>query len=92
MKHVGWSGRIDYIHDDGRERGREWFNVTKHEEGYSVVRSHCEMDDTEILRDVTHSMTHEFLPVETYVRLEVKGIHVGSGWFNFEGEDATCHS
>ena len=50
------------------------------------------MDDTEILRDVTHSMTHEFLPVETYVRLEVKGIHEGSGWFNFEGEDATCHS
>ena len=25
MKHTGWTGRIDYVHDDGRERGREWF-------------------------------------------------------------------
>ena len=92
MKHTGWTGRIDYVHDDGRERGREWFNVTKHDEGYRVIRAHCVMDDTEILRDVTHTMTHEFKPVETYVRLEVKGQHRGSGWFNFEGEDATCHS
>ena len=28
MEHHSWSGRIDYVHDDRGERGREWFTVT----------------------------------------------------------------
>ncbi len=92
MGHKKWFGRIDYIHDDGHERGREWFTVTKHDEGLRVVRSHCEMDDTEILRDVTFTLTQDFKPVEAYVRLVVKGKHKGSAWFTFEGDEANCES
>ncbi len=92
MEHSTWSGRIDYIHDTGRQRGREWFTVTKHSEGFRVVRAMCEMDDSEILRDVTFTLTEDFKPVEAYVRIVVKGKHKGSAWFTFEGEEAKCES
>ncbi len=92
MEHQSWSGRIDYIHDDGRHRGREWFTVTKHQEGFRVARAMCEMDDTEILRDVTFTMAEDFRPVESYIRLVVRGKHRGSAWFTFEGEEAKCES
>jgi hypothetical protein len=72
MEHHAWSGRVDYIHDERGERGREWFTVTTHEDGRRVVRARCEMDDTEILRDVTFTM-RGFEPEEAYVRLVVKG-------------------
>ena len=91
MEHHSWSGRIDYVHDDRGERGREWFTVSTHNDGHRVVRAICEMDDSEILRDVTYSMngfTHE----EAYIRIVIKGQHEGSGWFTFEENQARCEA
>ena len=92
LEHNTWSGRINYIHDDGHERGREWFTVTTHQEGYRVVRAMCEMDDSQILRDVTFTLADDFKPVETYVRLVKAGKYKGSAWFTFEGDEAKCES
>jgi len=56
MKHRSYRGRVDYIHDDIGERGREWFSVTVQPDGMRTLRSQCEMDDTRILRDVTYTV------------------------------------
>ena len=91
MEHHSWSGRIDYVHDDRGERGREWFTVSTHNDGHRVVRAICEMDDSEILRDVTYSM-NGFTPEEAYIRIVIKGQHEGSGWFTFEENEARCEA
>ena len=91
MEQHAWSGRIDYIHDERGERGREWFTVTTHQDGHRVVRARCEMDDTEIMRDVTYSM-NGFTPEEAYIRIVIKGKHEGSGWFTFDENEAHCEA
>jgi hypothetical protein len=91
MEQHAWSGRIDYIHDERGERGREWFTVTTHQDGHRVVRARCEMDDTEIMRDVTYSM-NGFTPEEAYIRIVIKGKHEGSGWFTFDENEARCEA
>ncbi len=91
MEQHTWSGRIDYIHDELGERGREFFTVTTHQDGRRVIRARCEMDDTEILRDVTYSM-EGFTPEEAYLRIVIKGQLMGSGWITFEDGAAHCES
>jgi len=83
MKHRTYRGRIDYIHDDIGERGREWFTVTVQPDGTRTLRSHCEMDDTRILRDVVYTVDRAWLPIDSYVRLTVEEKLMGSAWFRF---------
>ena len=55
MRHSTIRGKILYLRD-GFETGREWFTVTKHVDGARTFRALCEMDDHELLRDVTYSV------------------------------------
>ncbi len=91
MEHHTWSGRIDYIHDEVGERGREFFTVTTHQDGRRVIRARCEIDDSEILRDVTYAM-EGFTPEEAYIRVVIKGQLKGSAWFTFADGQSNCEA
>jgi len=71
MNHRSYRGRVDYIHDDIGERGREWFSVTVQPDGMRTLRSQCEMDDTRILRDVIYTVDGQWRPIDSYVRITV---------------------
>ncbi|MEQ8248543.1 MAG: hypothetical protein RID42_12770 [Alphaproteobacteria bacterium] len=90
MKHRTYRGRIDYIHDDIGERGREWFTVTVQPDGSRTLRSHCEMDDTRILRDVVYTVDKEWRPIDSYVRLTVAEEFMGAAWFRFGPTNVEC--
>lgn len=89
MLHQIWRGRLAYLGPDGAERGREWFHVTAAMDGSRTMRSVCEIDDSEILRDVTLTVDADYRPLDSYVRVCVADRWVGSGWFTFD-QEAAC--
>lgn len=92
MKHRTYSGKIVYTGDTVGERGREWFTVTVHGNGDRTMRSVCEMDDSEVLRDVVYSVDKTWRPLDAFVRLTVKDAFMGSGWFRFTDGLVECES
>ena len=94
MAHRNVRGRIVYLHQAESppvERGREWFSYTFHEDGNLTVRSQCEIDkgiveDRTVLRDVVYTVDRDFKPVDGYVRLQLDGAYLGSGWFRVTDE------
>ena len=90
MKHRNYRGRVDYIHDDIGERGREWFSVTVQPGGTRTLRSQCEMDDTRVLRDVTYTVDEQWRPIDSYVRITVKETFMGAAWFQFGANTVEC--
>lgn len=92
MKHRSYKGRVDYIHDEIGERGREWFDVTVHKDNSRTLRSHCEMDDSEVLRDVIYTVDEKWRPIDSYVRLTVKENFMGAAWFLFGENEVTCEA
>ena len=90
MKHRTYRCRIDYIHDDIGERGREWFTVTVQPDGMRTLRSHCEMDDSRILRDVVYTVDKDWRPIDSYVRLTVAEAFMGAAWLRFGATDVEC--
>lgn len=81
---------ILYIGDTVGERGREWTNVTRQADGRRTIRATCEIDDSGVLRDVVYTVDAAWRPLEAFVRIEIKGEHLGSSWFRFDGNEATC--
>src|SRR5438876_3765057 len=91
---AGWvrnvQGKILYIGDDGRERGREWFGFSHREDRQVTLRAYCEIDDTRVERDVVQSMTERFEPLDCFVRLHVRGKFLGTGWIRVSDTEAEC--
>lgn len=79
-------GKILYIGSDGTERGREWFSFTHSQDGQRTLRAYCEIDDTEVQRDVVYTMGPDWRPLDCFNRLHVKGRFLGSGWMRFTPE------
>lgn len=92
MKHRAYRGVVRYTGDESGERGRERFAVTVHGSGERTIRAVCEMDDSEVLRDVTYTVDAAWRPVDAFVRLTVKDRFYGSGWFNFRDGYAECEA
>jgi hypothetical protein len=89
MQHKTVRGKILYLRD-GEETGREWFTVTKHADGARTFRAMCEMDDHELLRDVTYSVGPQWEPLDCFVRLSIHDQLVGSTWFRFDDNGGEC--
>ena len=89
MQHTTTRGKILYLRE-GDEIGREWFTVTKHTGGRRTVRAMCEMDDHDLLRDVTYSVDADWRPLDCFVRLTIDDKFVGSTWFKFDDGGAEC--
>jgi hypothetical protein len=91
MQHRSYRGKIRYLGDPPvGERGREWFNVTVHGDGSRILRSYCEMDDSQVLRDVTYAIDKSWRPLDAFVRLSVKDAFFGSSWFRFGANEVEC--
>lgn len=90
--HISYRGRIRYMHDRHGETGREWFTVTSVPGGQRMVRALCEMDDINLLRDVTLVVGPDFSPLECYNRLSMNDRFAGSGWFLFNGAEIECQT
>ena len=94
MQHRTTRGRISYRDARGVERGREWFHITEAPDGSRTMRTTSEIDDSEILRDVTLSLGADWRPRDCYVRVSVADALVGAGWFEFGDREThgTVHS
>jgi hypothetical protein len=75
----------------GQERGREFFTITKHQDGRRTLRAQAEIDDApNVLRDVVLTQDLEGLTRDAFVRLSVGDQTFGSSWFRFTDEFAEC--
>lgn len=76
-----------------QERGREFFNITKHSDGHRTCVAHCEIDDApSVMRDITYSLDQDWMPTDCFVRISVGDRFMGSGWFRFDPKFATCET
>ena len=89
MRHTMTSGKIPRL-KDGKEIGREWFTITRHSHGARTVRAVGELDDRDLLRDVTYSVGPRWEPLDCFVRLTIGDAFVGSSWFHFDDRGAEC--
>lgn len=62
------AGRIAYRDADGRETGRERFELLHHDGGTNF-RALCEMDDEALLRDVTMALDRDNRPIDGFCRI-----------------------
>jgi len=90
MQHRTYRGQISYRHDRLGEQGREWFSVSVQPDGTRTLRAVCEMEDEDLLRDVTYSVDGHWRPQDAYVRLTRDGSFHGASWFRFDDEGAEC--
>ncbi len=90
MDHRNSRGKILYIGGDGKERGREWWSMTFHEDGQRTLRAHCEIDDTEVIREVIYTMDQNWKPLDCFNRLHVNRKFLGSGLVFVDGNEAEC--
>lgn len=90
-------GRIAYSSDkpdrSGEERGRERFRIDVHADGSRTLSAHSEIDDAPaVMRDVVASMGPDMRPTDCFVRISVGDEFMGSGWFTFAGNVASCEA
>ncbi len=97
MTHQSIRGTIRYTSNKpeqrGRERGREYFTLTRQGNGARVLHAHCEIDDEpDVLRDVLLCMDSNWQPRECIVRLSVGGCRKGMGFLRFTDDSAECRT
>ena len=97
MEHQTIRGRLLYTSDQehraGAERGREWFTITKHQDGRRILRAQSEIDDEpSVLRDIVYAVGPDWAPLDCFVRLTVGGAFMGTGWFRFGPNSAECET
>lgn len=73
-------GRIAYRDADGENVGHEHFELVGHEGGH-LLRALCRIDEADLLRDVSLSMDHAWLPEEGYCRILRGGRAEAALWF-----------
>ena len=83
-------GKILYIGEDDKERGREWFSFSFRKDGQRTLRAYCEIDDARVERDVVYTMDEKFRPLDCFVRLTVGGKFLGTGWIRITPTEAEC--
>ncbi len=79
-------GVISYVDDAIGTTGRETFTVSVDPHGIRTLRAVCEMDNLELVRDVTYTVNERFEAIDAYVRVAAAGRQIGSGWFRFTDE------
>ena len=80
------TGLILYLATDGRETGRERFDLIGHAGGHTL-RAFCEMDEAGLTRDVTLAMDRDWRPLDGFCRITQGGVRQSALWFEI-GERA----
>ncbi len=90
MKHRTVSGVIRYTsnkpHMLGQTRGCEWFTFTRHDDGRTILRARCEIEEPEpkVLRDIIYGIGPGGVPEHLHVHLTVDDTLMGSGWMRHD--------
>lgn len=100
MKHRTVSGKIRYTSEkpgiEGQERGRESFSFTHHEDGSTIMRAHCEIEEPSptVMRDIVYHLGPGMVPLYLHVHLMLDDEFLGSGWMRHDPEAETieCES
>ena len=100
MNHKNIRGKIIYKpNKSGKwiEFGREWWSITRHEDGQNTLRAYCEIEagvvaNRSVIRDVVYTYDKNFHPIDCFNRLHSNGKFLGSGWICFSDESAECES
>lgn len=72
------------------EHGRERFHMTFLADGRRTLSAVCENDDAPaVLRHVVMTYGADGRPVEAFVRIDVDGDYLGSGWFDIRPDVVT---
>ncbi|MGF7150421.1 hypothetical protein FHS96_004079 [Sphingomonas zeicaulis] len=79
------SGRIAYRAADGREIGRERFELIAHAGGH-VLRALCEMDAIALIRDVSIAMDADWLPLDGFCRVHQAGGVAATYWLEVHSD------
>lgn len=66
-----------------RENGRESFFVTVQPDGLRTLRARCELDDDQLLRDVTLTVDADWRPMTAFIQLTIAGKLAGATWYRF---------
>lgn len=80
------TGRIVYRTTDGRETGRERFELITTPAGVTL-RAFCEMDDVALTRDVTLAMDVQWRPLDGFCRINRNGMREAALWFDVGDKD-----
>ena len=67
-------------------RGREDFSITENRDGTVTLTALAITDDSKFVRHVVYTKAHDGRPRDAFVRLQVNGDLVGSGYFRLEGD------
>lgn len=92
LRHRSYRGQMVYRTNGIGEMGREFFSVSVYADGSRTLHAQCEMDDDQLLRDVTLSLDPQWRPTDGFIRLSVDERFVGSGWFRFSDRLAESES
>jgi len=65
---------------------------TVHRDGSRIMRAQTEIEEGEVLRDVTYALGADWRPRHWRRQPACHGSLVGSGWFLFDEREATCET
>jgi len=81
------TGRLLYRKKStGAVRGREDFSITENRDGTVTLTALAITDDSGFVRHVVYTKAADGRPSDAFVRLQVNGDFVGSGYFRVEGD------
>lgn len=81
------TGRLLYLkRSSGAVRGREDFSITENRDGTVTLAALAATDDSKFVRHVVYTRARDGRPRDVFVRLQVNGDLVGSGYFRVEGD------
>lgn len=84
------AGKICYFDRDGREWGRERFSASVHDDDSRSLRALCEMDEAQLLREVSWTVGADWRPRDGFVRNIRRGTTIGSCWYMVDGAVVEC--
>ncbi|MCS6804615.1 MAG: hypothetical protein RMM98_10800 [Acidobacteriota bacterium] len=80
-------GKLSYRQKaTGRERGREFWSLTRNRDGTRTMRCLSMTDDSAFVRDATYTLGLDHRPADVFVRLQVADQFVGAGYFRVDGD------
>jgi hypothetical protein len=84
-----YSGVVSYA-VGSRANGHETFSVTVQPNGLRTLRARCEIDDSQLMRDVTVTLDADWHPVVAFIQLTVAGQFAGSTWYQFAPDEVVA--
>ena len=95
MQHTTLRGRIVSWYEErenGHDRSREDFTITRHADGMRVLRSFCQLYDNGIIRDVVLAMDGTYSPRDASIRVMVDDSTQGTAWYRFTEDEIECEA